>query len=186
MASNRPQRHRSEDHQSAGINCLPGRLVFAACARNISNDRRQRKVENFIARGRCLERLSSNSNFQGSFLVPEPSRLALRDCIGVLLDDNPLGIKAAAARRFAMKMARQLRCSSITHQLRYVPLQSPVRLGPRCRRPILIATKGMFISGTGRWVRLNTIVSSPVRPSRPTHPSSSMHPGKSPRTQDFR
>ena len=129
MASNRPQSHRSEDHQSAGINCLPSRLVFAAYTRNISNDRRQRKVENFIARGRCLERLSSNSNFQGSFLVPEPSRLALRDCIGVLLDDNPLGIKAAAARRFAMKMgpATALLVDHTSTQICSAPIASPAR-----------------------------------------------------------
>ncbi len=95
MASNRPQRLRSENHQSAGINCLLGRLVFGACARNISNDRRQRKVENFLARNWCLERLRTNSNFRESFAVPEPIRFALGDCFGVLLDDNPLGIKEA-------------------------------------------------------------------------------------------
>src|SRR5438132_1536674 len=39
------------------------RSHYAAHARSISNDRRQRKVENFVARDRCLKRLCSNSNF---------------------------------------------------------------------------------------------------------------------------
>src|ERR1700740_1609390 len=48
-----------------------------------------------------------------------------------------------AARRVAMKMGRRLRCSSVTYRFRYAPLLPP------CRRPILIATKGMLFRGQG-------------------------------------
>jgi|SRR5271166_2109662 len=37
-----------------------------------------------------------------------------------------------------MKMGRRLRCSSVAYRFRYAPLLAP------CRRPILIATKGML------------------------------------------
>jgi hypothetical protein len=46
-----------------------------------------------------------------------------------------------------MKMGRRLRCSSVTYRFRYAPLLLPVRLGPPCRRPILIATKAMLFMG---------------------------------------
>ena len=46
-----------------------------------------------------------------------------------------------------MKMGRRLRCSSVTYRFRYAPLLPPVRLGPPCRRPILIATKAMLFMG---------------------------------------
>jgi hypothetical protein len=45
-----------------------------------------------------------------------------------------------------MKMGRRLRCSSVTYRFRYAPL-TPVRLGPPCRRPTLIATKDMLFRG---------------------------------------
>src|ERR1700736_6747916 len=50
----------------------------------------------------------------------------------------------APARRVAMKMGRRLRCSSVTYRFRYAPLPPPVRLGPPCRRPILIATNTCY------------------------------------------
>jgi hypothetical protein len=40
-----------------------------------------------------------------------------------------------------MKMGQRLRCSSVTYQSRYAPLLAP------CRRPILIATKAMLVTG---------------------------------------
>ena len=40
-----------------------------------------------------------------------------------------------------MKMGRRLRYSSVTYQSRYAPLLAP------CRRPILIATKAMLVTG---------------------------------------
>ena len=48
-----------------------------------------------------------------------------------------------------MKMARRLsRGRGIgTYRFRYAPLLPPVRLGPPCRRPILIATKAMLFMG---------------------------------------
>jgi hypothetical protein len=46
-----------------------------------------------------------------------------------------------------MKMGRRLRCSSVTYRFRYAPLLPPVRLGPPCRRAILIATKAMLFMG---------------------------------------
>jgi hypothetical protein len=46
-----------------------------------------------------------------------------------------------------MKMGRRLRCSSVTYRFRYAPLLTPVRLGPPCRRLILIATKAMLFRG---------------------------------------
>jgi hypothetical protein len=52
----------------------------------------------------------------------------------------------ASAQRVAMKMGRRLRCSSVTYQFRYAPL-APVRLGPPCRRTILIATKYLVFRG---------------------------------------
>ena len=45
-----------------------------------------------------------------------------------------------------MKMGRRLRCSLVTFRFGYPPL-APVRLGPPCRRPILIATKDMLFRG---------------------------------------
>src|ERR1700681_2140103 len=53
----------------------------------------------------------------------------------------------APAQRVAMKMGRRPRCSSVTYRFRYAPLPPPVRLGPPCRRPILIATKYMLFRG---------------------------------------
>src|ERR1700747_688449 len=53
----------------------------------------------------------------------------------------------ATARRVAMKRGRRLRGSSVTYRFRYGPLIPPVRLGPPCRRPILIATKAMLLVG---------------------------------------
>jgi hypothetical protein len=47
----------------------------------------------------------------------------------------------AAARRVAMKMGRRLLCSSVTYPFRYAPLLAP------CRRPILIATNAMLVTG---------------------------------------
>jgi hypothetical protein len=44
-----------------------------------------------------------------------------------------------AARRVAVKMARRLRCLSVTYPFRYAP----------CRRPILTATKAMLVMGQG-------------------------------------
>jgi hypothetical protein len=46
-----------------------------------------------------------------------------------------------------MKMGRRLRCSSVTYRFRYAPLLPRVRLGPPCRRPILIVTKAMLFMG---------------------------------------
>jgi hypothetical protein len=46
-----------------------------------------------------------------------------------------------------MKIRRRLRCSSATYRFRYAPLLPPVRLGPPCRRPILIATQAMLFRG---------------------------------------
>src|ERR1700738_833993 len=46
-----------------------------------------------------------------------------------------------------MKMGRRLRCSSVTYRFRYAPLLPPVRLGPPCRRPILIATNYLLFRG---------------------------------------
>jgi hypothetical protein len=112
-ASNRPQRHCSEDHHGASIHWWPCRLVFGAYARNISNDRRQRKVENFTARGRCLDRLSPNSNSRGSFPVPWPSRLASRDRNDVLLDNNPLCIKAPESGKCWLNICNGRRYSSV-------------------------------------------------------------------------
>ena len=43
-----------------------------------------------------------------------------------------------------MKMGQRLRCSSVTYQSRYAPLL--VRQLPD-RRPILIATKAMLVTG---------------------------------------
>ena len=40
-----------------------------------------------------------------------------------------------------MKMGRRPRCSSVTYRFRYAPLLAP------CRRPILIATKAMLVTG---------------------------------------
>ena len=40
-----------------------------------------------------------------------------------------------------MKMGQQLRCSSVTYPFGYAPLLAP------CRRPILIATKAMLVTG---------------------------------------
>src|SRR5271165_2842594 len=45
-----------------------------------------------------------------------------------------------------MKMGRRPRCSSVTYRFRYAPL-TPVRLGPPCRRPILIATIYLLFRG---------------------------------------
>jgi hypothetical protein len=45
-----------------------------------------------------------------------------------------------------MKMGRRPRCSSVTYRFRYAPLV-PVRLGPPCRRPILIKTKYLVFRG---------------------------------------
>ena len=45
-----------------------------------------------------------------------------------------------------MKMGRRKRCSSVTDRLRYAPLV-PVRLGPPCRRPILIPTINLLSRG---------------------------------------
>jgi hypothetical protein len=58
----------------------------------------------------------------------------------------------APARRVAMKMGRRLCCSSVTYRFRYAPL-APVRLGPPCRRPILIATKYLVFRGHRTRVR---------------------------------
>jgi hypothetical protein len=46
-----------------------------------------------------------------------------------------------------MKMGRRPRCSSVTYQSRYAPSLLPVRVGPPCRRPILIATKAKLFMG---------------------------------------
>jgi hypothetical protein len=46
-----------------------------------------------------------------------------------------------------MKMGRRRRCSSVTDRLRHAPSFVPVRLGPPCRRPILIATKYLVFRG---------------------------------------
>jgi hypothetical protein len=46
-----------------------------------------------------------------------------------------------------MKMGRRRRCSSVMYRFRYAPLLPPVRLGPPCRRPILIATKVTLFMG---------------------------------------
>src|SRR6516162_5979712 len=99
MAFNQPQKHRSEDHQSTGINCLPGRLVFAAYATNISNDRRHRKVETYIARVRCLERFCPNSNFRGPLPVPEPNQMVPSDRVRLVLDQHPPCLKATPAEK---------------------------------------------------------------------------------------
>src|ERR1700730_2158256 len=48
--------------------------------------------------------------------------------------------------RVAMKMGPRRRFSSVTYRLRYAP-PPPVRLGPPCRRPILIATKYLVFRG---------------------------------------
>jgi hypothetical protein len=55
-----------------------------------------------------------------------------------------------------MKMGRRLRCSSVTYRFRYAPLLPPVRLGPPCRRPILIATKAMLLMGQDTEPRINS------------------------------
>jgi hypothetical protein len=49
----------------------------------------------------------------------------------------------------AMKMGRRLSRGRgiVTYRLRYAPLLPPVRLGPPCRRPILIATKARLFMG---------------------------------------
>src|SRR5260370_6721859 len=52
-----------------------------------------------------------------------------------------------------MKRSRRMRCSSVTYGFRYAPLLPPVRLGPPCRRPILIATKYMLFRGQGTSLR---------------------------------
>jgi hypothetical protein len=47
-----------------------------------------------------------------------------------------------------MEMGRLPRgCGIGTYRFRYAPLIPPVRLGPPCRRPILIATKAMLFMG---------------------------------------
>ena len=48
-----------------------------------------------------------------------------------------------------MKMGRRLSRGRgiVTYRFRYAPLIPPVRLGPPCRRPILIATKATLFRG---------------------------------------
>src|SRR5208282_4590206 len=58
--------------------------------------------------------------------------------------DSP--VSTSPAQRVAMKMGRRPRCSSVTYRFRYAPL-TPVRLGPPCRRPILIATMYLLFRG---------------------------------------
>jgi hypothetical protein len=64
-----------------------------------------------------------------------------------------------------MKMGRRLRCSSVTYRFRYAPLLLPVRLGPPCRRPILIATKAMLFMGqdTSTTIELPSYKAAPLR-----------------------
>jgi hypothetical protein len=82
----------------------------------------------------------------------EPDSRYRRAYLGLIRKDPPRrrqNSQLAAARRVAMKMGRRLRCSSVTYRFRIRALLVPVRLGPPCRRPILIATKHARISGTG-------------------------------------
>jgi hypothetical protein len=48
-----------------------------------------------------------------------------------------------------MKMGRRLSRGRgiVTYRLRYAPLLPPVRLGPPCRWPVLIATKARLFMG---------------------------------------
>src|SRR5271165_1581280 len=55
-----------------------------------------------------------------------------------------------------MKMGRRPRCSSVTYRFRYAPL-TPVRLGPPCRRPILIATIYLLFRGQDTRVLLFSV-----------------------------
>jgi hypothetical protein len=96
VAFDRPQRNRSGDLHSNGIHCLPSRLLFAPRTGNVSHDRRQRKVENAVSRCRPRERRRPNPHLRRSHSIKEPCRSAVRDRVGLVLDDNPLGIKASS------------------------------------------------------------------------------------------
>jgi len=66
-----------------------------------------------------------------------------------------------------MKMGRRLRCSSVTYRFKTRSLLVLVRLGPPCRRPILIATKHARISGTGHKRAEGECLTLPAQTSLP-------------------
>jgi hypothetical protein len=72
-----------------------------------------------------------------------------------------------------MKMGRRLRCSSVAYRFKIRALLLPVRLGPPCRRPILIATKPARISGTGHQIAPNAACRNRSYSSSCSSPSSS-------------